>query len=238
MSPSTPEERAEMVGKPYRPLLGSVMWGQLATRPDLSFAVSILTRFQTNPGIEHWCALLHVLGYIRFTLDYALVYSRDVPLTPIGYGDANYAGCLDTRHLTSGYVFVMAGAPVCWSSKHQATVALSTVEAEYIVLTRAAQQQKWMYGWMAEVGLRQELPGTVYCDNRGAVDLTKNTKSHSKVKHIDIRHHFVRELVQKGELKVDFIRGTENPADLFTKPLPRDAHHCYLAELSILPVVA
>jgi hypothetical protein len=93
-----------------------------------------------------------------------------------------------------------------------------------------------MYAWMAEVRLEQPLPGTLYCDNRGAVDLTKNTKSHSKVKHIDIRHHFIRELVQKGGLKVDFIRGNENPADLFTKPLPRLAHEGYLAELNIRPV--
>ncbi|KAF7353204.1 Gag-Pol polyprotein [Mycena sanguinolenta] len=236
MCPSTPEEHAEMVGKPYRTLVGAVMWGQLATRPDLSFPVSILTRFQTNPGIEHWRALLHVLGYIRHTLDYALVYSRNGSLTPKGYGDADYAGCVDTRRSTSGYVFVMAGAPVSWSSKRQATVALSTVEAEYISLTRAAQQQKWMYSWMEEVGLKQELPGTLYCDNRGAVDLTKNTKAHSKVKHIDIRHHFIRELVQMGELNVNFIRGNENPADLFTKPLPRDAHHRYLAQLNIVRV--
>jgi hypothetical protein len=90
---------------------------------------------------------------------------------------------------------------------------------------------------MAEVGMKQELPGVLYGDNRGAVDLTKTTKSHSKVKHIDIRHHYIRELVQTGELKVDFIRGTENPADIFTKPLPRLAHERYLSELNICPVV-
>jgi hypothetical protein len=240
MSPTTPEDRAEMVGKPYRELLGSVMWGQLATRPDLSYAVSVLSRFQTNAGIEHWRALLHVLGYIRNTLNYGLIYSRDGSsgLLPVGYADSDYAACHDTRRSTSGHVFVMAGAPVCWSSKRQATVALSTVEAEYISLTRAAQQQKWMHAWMSEVNLEQPLPGTLYCDNQGAVDLTKNTKSHSKVKHIDIRHHYIRELVHNGELKVNFIRGDENPADLFTKPLPRLAHEGYLAELNICPVVA
>jgi hypothetical protein len=237
MSPTTPEDRAQMIGKPYREIVGSVMWGQLATRPDLSYSVSVFSRFQTNPGIEHWRALMHTAGYIRNTLDYGLIYSRDKPLTPFGYFDSDYAACIDTRRSTSGQVFVMAGAPVCWASKRQATVALSTVEAEYISLTRAAQQLKWMYSWMAEVGMKQELPGVLYGDNRGAVDLTKTTKSHSKVKHIDIRHHYIRELVQTGELKVDFIRGTENPADIFTKPLPRLAHERYLSELNICPVV-
>jgi hypothetical protein len=169
-------------------------------------------------------------------LDLTLVYSRDSPLTPVGYVDADYAGCQDTRCSTSGQVFVMAGTPVCWASKRQATVALSTVEAEYISLTRAVQQAKWMHAWMTEVGMEQELPGILHCDNCGTVDLTKTMKSHSKVKHIDIRHHYIWELIQKGELKVDFIRGNENPADLFTKPLPRLAHEGYLAQLNITPV--
>jgi hypothetical protein len=234
MCPTTPKERQLMVGKPYRVLLGSVMWAQLVTRPDLSFAVSILSRFQTNPGIEHWRALLHVMGYIRNTLDLGLTFSRDAgDIAPIGYVDADYGGCQDTRRSTSGQVFVMAGAPVSWASKRQATVALSTVEAEYISLTRAAQQPKWMYAWMSEAELEQPLPGVLYCDNRSAVDLTKTTKSHSKVKHIDIRHHFIRELIHEGTLKVESIRGDANPSDLFTKPLPRQAHEAYLAELNI-----
>jgi hypothetical protein len=225
-----------MLGKPYRTLLGSVMWGQLATHPDLSFSVSVLSRFQINPGIEHWRAPLHVLGYIRNTLDHGLTYSRDAPLVPTGYSDSDYTACHDTRRSTSGHVFVMAGSPVCWASKHQDTIAMSTVEAEYISLTRAAQQLKWMYSRMQEVGLEQPLPGILFCDNRGAVDLSKTTKSHSKVKHIDIRHHYIRELVHDGQIKVEFIRGNENPADLFTKPLPRVAHENYLTELNVRPV--
>jgi hypothetical protein len=152
------------------------MWAQLVTRPDLSFAVSILSRFQTNPGIEYWQALLHVMGYIHNTLDLRLTFSQDAgDIAPIGYVDADYSGCQDTHRSTSGQVFVMAGAPVSWASKHQASIALSTVEAEYISLTHAAQQLKWMYTWMSEAELKQPLPGVLYCDNRGAVDLTKTT---------------------------------------------------------------
>lgn len=233
MSPTNEAEQREMEDKPYRRVLGSVMWAQIATRPDLSFAVSLLARFQSNPGPAHWQALMHVIGYIRSTLDFGITYSKGESIQPAGYVDADYGGCRDTKRSTSGYIFMMAGGPVSWSSKRQATVALSTVEAEYVSLTRAAQQMKWMYSWMEEVGLPQEKPGILKGDNRGAVALTKNTRNHAKVKHIDIREHYIRELVHAGDLSVEFIRGNANPADLFTKPLPRDAHYRYLSELHI-----
>ena len=189
MSPKTESEKEVMNDKPYRPILGSVMWGQLATRPDLSFAVSLLSRFQANPGVDHWNALMHVIGYIKNTMDYGLTYSRGSDLSPIAFVDADYGGCKDTRRSTSGYVFLMAGGPVTWSSKRQTTVALSTVEAEYVAMSRCAQQMVWMQSWLDEVEIEHSLPGIIKGDNRGALALTKNTKDHGKVKHIDIRHH-------------------------------------------------
>ena len=129
-----------MLDKPYRPVLGSVMWGQLATCPDLAFSVSLLARFQADPGIDHWSALLHAMGYIKNTIDYGLTYNCDSELSPTAFVDADYGGCKDTRRSTSGYVFTMAGGTVTWSSKRQATVALSTVEAEYVAMSRCAQQ--------------------------------------------------------------------------------------------------
>lgn len=117
MSPKTDSEKKDMADKPYRPVLGSVMWGQLATRPDLSFAVSLLSRFQADPGVEHWKALLHVIGYVKNTINYGLTYSRDAEVTPLAYVDADYGGCRDTRRSTSGFVFLMAGGAVTWSSK-------------------------------------------------------------------------------------------------------------------------
>ena len=135
MSPKTNSEKQVMNDKPYHLILGSVMWEQLATHPDLSFPVSLLACFQANPGIEHWNVLVHVIRYIKNTLDYGLTYSRDAELSPHAYVDADYGGCWDTRRSTSGYVFIMAGGLVTWSSKQQATVALSTIEAEYVVMS-------------------------------------------------------------------------------------------------------
>jgi len=222
-----------MSNKPYRPILGSVMWGQLATRPDLSFAVSLLSRFQADPSIEHWNALMHVIGYIKNTLDYGLIYSRDYDITPLAYVDADYGGCRDTRRSTSGYVFTMAGGPVTWSSKRQATVALSTVEAEYVAMSRCAQQMVWMHTWLDEVGIEHVIPGVIKGDSRGAIALVKNTKDHGKVKHIDIRHHYIRELVKAETITFKQIPSADNLADLFTKPLARDTHHRLLKNLNI-----
>lgn len=233
MSPKTESEKKMMNDKPYRSVLGSVMWGQLATRPDLSFSVSMLARFQADPGIEHWNALMHVIGYIKNTIDYGLTYSRDAELSPHAFVDADYGGCRDTRRSTSGFVFMMAGGPVTWSSKRQATVALSTVEAEYVAMSRCAQQMVWIHSWLNEVQVEYSVPGLLKGDNRGAIALTKNTKDHGKVKHIDIRHHYIRELLQSGAITVEQVSSSDNLADLFTKPLPRDQHHHILTALNI-----
>ncbi len=128
---------------------------------------------------------------------------------------------------------MMAGCPISWSSKRQTTVALLTVESEYILVSRGGQQMKWMYSWLEEIGLPQEKPANMWGNNRGSVNLTKTSKSHAKVKHIDIRHHYICVLVSNNEVKLNFIRGNKNPANIFTKPLPRDAHYCCLAALNI-----
>lgn len=233
MSPKTSSEKKGMDDKPYRSILGSVMWGQLATRPDLAFSISLLARFQANPGIEHWKALIHVVGYIRNTLDYGLTYSRDFDISPTAFVDADYGGCKDTRRSTSGYVFTMAGGAVTWSSKRQSTVALSTVEAEYVAMSRCAQQMSWIHSWLDEVKVEYSLPGLIKGDNQGAIALTKNTKDHGKVKHIDIRHHYIRELIYSGTITLEQVPSADNLADLFTKPLSRDHHQRFLTALNI-----
>jgi len=140
MSPKTDSERKEMADKPFQPVLGSVMWGQLVTHPNLSFAVSLLSRFQADSRIKHWKSLLHVIRYIKNTINYGLTYSHDANLNPLAYVDADYRGCQDTWRSTSGYIFTMAGGAVTWSSKRQATIALSTVKAEYVAMSQCAQQ--------------------------------------------------------------------------------------------------
>jgi hypothetical protein len=127
----------------------------------------------------------------------------------------------------------MAGGAVSWSSKRQATVALSTVEAEYVSMSRCAQQMVWMQNWLDEVTIQHDMPGVIKGDSRGAIALTKNTKDHGKIKHINIRHHYIRELVKSGAVILDQVPSSDNLADLFTKPLSRDHHHRLLSSLNI-----
>ena len=223
-SPKTDEDYHFMKDKPYREALGSCMWVQVATRLDIAFAISVLSRFQSNPGPAHWKAMLHLLAYLKGTINYRITYSRGGDLSPIGFVDADYAGDVDTRRSTSGYVFTMAGGPVSWSSKRQATVALSTTEAEYMSLTRTAQQVLWTYSFMSEVGLTREFPAILHGDNTSSIALTLNTKGHARAKHIDIRHHYIRERVSKGEIKVLHVPSEDNLADILTKPLQRITH--------------
>ena len=232
-SPKTDEDRHYMKDKPYREALGSCMWAQVATRPDIAYALSVLARFQTNPGPAHWKAMLHLLAYLKGTLHYKITYQRGGNIDPIGFVDADYAGDIDMRRSTSGYVFTMASGPVSWSAKRQATVALSTTEAEYMALTRAAQQALWMFSFMSEVGLTRTFPAILHGDNAASIALTLNTKGHARAKHIDIRHHYIRERVAEGEIGLVQIPSEENLADIFTKPLPRVIHQKLVRALKL-----
>ncbi|EDR06651.1 retrovirus-related pol polyprotein [Laccaria bicolor S238N-H82] len=231
--PKTDEDRHYMKDKPYREALGSCMWAQVATRPDIAYALSVLARFQGNPGPAHWKAMLHLLAYLKGTIGYKITYNRGGSLDPIGFVDADYAGDVDTRRSTSGYVFTIAGGPVSWSAKRQATVALSTTEAEYMALTHAAQQALWMYSFMSEIGLARKFPAILHGDNAASIALTLNTKGHARAKHIDIRHHYIRERVAEGEIGLVQIPSEENLADIFTKPLPRITHQKLVRALKL-----
>jgi hypothetical protein len=222
--PTTDEDRRYMVDKPYREVLGKMNWAAGGTRPDIAYATGTLSRYQSNPGPAHWRAMLHLMAYVKGTLDYSITYHRGTPITPVTYADASYADDFDTRRSTAGYGVWMAGGLVSWSSKRQPTVALSTTEAEYMSMTRAAQQLTWMYAYLDEVGLPQEYPYAIFGDNAPAIALTKNTKGHARAKHIDVRYHYIRERVNEGIAAVEHVPSDKNLADIFTKQLPRHTH--------------
>ena len=116
---------------PYASVVGSLMYAQTCTRPDISFAVGMLGRYQSNPGMDHWKAAKKVLRYLQGTKDYMLMYRKSDQLEAIGYTDSDYAGCVDTRKSTFGYIFLLAGGVVSWKSGKQSVIATSTMEAEF-----------------------------------------------------------------------------------------------------------
>ena len=220
MSPSSEAERMEMSRVLYASAVGSLMFAMICTRPDIAQAVGAVSRFMANPGKEHWNTVKRILRYIRGTSDAALCYGGS-DLTVRGYVDSDFAGDLDKRKSTTGYVFTLAGGAVSWVSKLQTVVALSTTEAEYMAATQACKESVWIQRLLEELGHKQEKI-TLFCDNQSALHIARNPAFHSRTKHIGVQYHFVREVVEDGCVDMQKIHTTENLADVMTKSINID----------------
>ena len=213
----------------YQSAVGSLMYLAVSTRPDIAFTVNILARFNSNPQKEHWTALKRVLRYLKGTLNHGILYKQDGSDKCIGYSDADWAGDTSDRKSTSGYIFMLSGGAISWSSRKQKCVALSTAEAEYVALSGAVQECIWLRQLEAELGSTSEGPTLILEDNQSAIAMAKNPQFHGRAKHIDIRHHFVREQVALGNIRLDYCSTTEMTADMLTKGLNCE-RYCKLRE--------
>jgi Reverse transcriptase (RNA-dependent DNA polymerase) len=231
MDEPTNDELKEMDDKPYINLVGSLMYAMVATRPDLAFAVGALGKFSAKPRLQHWNAAKHVLRYVKATLDFNLTFGANEMRELHGFCDADWAGDIDTRRSTTGYVFLMDGGAVSWSSKRQPTVALSTTEAEYMSATQATKEACWLRKLLADLGRKPEQATFIQCDSQGAIALIGNPVQHTRTKHIDIQHHFVREQVEAGAVKFSYCPTETMIADVLTKGLPHSIHYRLLSGL-------
>nr|KYP42748.1 Retrovirus-related Pol polyprotein from transposon TNT 1-94 [Cajanus cajan] len=220
MSPSNEAERMEMSRVPYASAVGSLMYAMICTRPDIAQAVGAVSRFMADPGREHWSIVKRILRYIKGTSDVALCFEGSEFFVR-GYVDSDFAGDLDKRKSTTGYVFTLAGGAVSWLSKLQTVVALSTTEAEYMAATQACKEAIWIQRLLEELGHKQEKI-TVYCDSQSALHIARNPAFHSRTKHIGIQYHFVREVVEEGKVDMQKIHTKDNIADVMTKPVNTD----------------
>lgn len=217
LSPSTDDQKKQMEGIPYANAVGALMYAMVCTRPDISHAVSMVSRYMHNPGKGHWQAVKWILRYIHGTVDVGLKFQRDdMSKQLVGYVDSDYAGDLDKRRSTTGYVFTLAGGPVSWRSTLQSTVALSTTEAEYMAVTEAFKEAIWLQGLIKDLGIVQKNVN-IFCDSQSAICLAKNQVHHGRTKHIDVRFHFIREIIDEGNILLQKIQTAENPADMLTK---------------------
>jgi len=228
-------EIEEMRKVPYCEALGSLMWMQVTTRPDLSYPVNLLAHFVHNLGKAYWNALKHVLGYIKRTLDYAIRYRTGATLDPVEYVDSDFAGCKNIRRSTEGNIFVVAGGPVSWKTKRQDTVVLLTVEAKFMAFSQAITQALWLLKYFEEIGLPVTRPVTIHADNNRAIALSTNDENHWHTKHINVHHHFVKEHAEANEVNFKYIPSALNMADFLTKPLPRDAIQKTIVALDLGP---
>jgi len=194
-----------------------------ATRPDLMYAVSLVSRFMESPTEVHHQAVKKILRYLKGTVNYGLFYKKSEINVLVGFSDSDYAGDLDDHKSTSGYVFLLSGAAVSWSSKKQPVVTLSTTEAEFIAAAACACQGIWLRRILEEVKCTQLGPLMLFCDNSSAIKLSKNPVLHGRSKHIDVRFHFLRDLAKEGAVELCYCKSDEQIADIFTKPLKVDS---------------
>ena len=207
----------------YRSLVGKLLYLSVVSRPDLSFVVSNLGQFLSNPGKAHWLGAKRVLRYLKDCSDYRLVYhSRDSAgeLVLSGYSDSDWGSDLDDRRSVSGYLFSLGSGVIRWKSKKQPTVALSSAEAEYLGLSSSAQEAMFLRSLLAGLGITDLPVTTIYGYNQASLALAENPRNHGRAKHIDIRYHYLRDLVAEQHVAVLYVGTGENVADLMTKNLP------------------
>ncbi|GKC50838.1 retrotransposon protein, putative, ty1-copia subclass [Tanacetum coccineum] len=192
LCPKTDEELDKMSRVPYASAIGSIMYAMTCTRPDVSFALSMVSRHQQNPGEGYWTAVKNILKYLRNTKDRFLVYGGEEELRVTGYCDASWQTNKDDSRSQSGWVFLLNRGAVTWKSSKQDTMADSKCESEYIAACEAS---------------------------KSAVALTKKPKDHGKSKHIERKYHFIRSKVEEGHAIVKDIQSEDNPVDLFTKAM-------------------
>lgn len=227
---ATTDEFQDKVNQiPYREAVGSLLFLARVSRPDIEYAVNRASQFLTNFSEEHWQAVKRIFRYLCGTKNFGITYgSSGSEGNLTGFTDADYAGCLDTRRSTSGFVFMFHGGPVTWSSQRQGVVSLSTTEAEYIALAHGVKESIWLKNMFCQLGVTINCV-SIFVDNQSAIKLANNPEFHKRTKHIEVRYHFTREVFERGDIDLIYINSKDQLADLFTKPLGKLQHH-YLRE--------
>lgn len=230
-SPSSTSAIAAMRNIPYHEAIGSLMWASLGTRPDILFAVTSLSRFTKNPGEEHWNELKRVFRYLKGTKDLWLKFGGNSKEL-VGYADAD-GNMTEDRHAITGYAFILNGGAISWASKHQEIVTLSTTESEYVAATHATKEGLWLRSLLTQVFYPLHDPTTLFSDNQSAIALTKDQQYHARMKHIDIRYHLIRWVVNEGTFRLVYCPTNDMVADVLTEALPSAKVKHFASELGL-----
>lgn len=204
----------------YRRLIGSLRY-LLHTRPDLAYSVGVASRYMQSPNQSYFQHVKHILRYVKGTVNLGLRYGRQGGDSLVGYSDSSHATDQADGRSTTGMVFYYGDALVSWNSQKQKTVALSSCEAEFMAATATACQAIWLKGLLGELTKSEEKTVLLLVDNRSSIALMKNPVFHGRSKHINTRFHFIRECIERGEVRVEHVSGEEQKADILTKALPR-----------------
>ncbi|GJY21923.1 retrovirus-related pol polyprotein from transposon TNT 1-94 [Tanacetum coccineum] len=203
----------------YRGMIGSLLY--LTARPDIMFSVCLYARFKGDPKTSHHEAVKRIFRYVKGTVHLGLWYPKGSDIETIVYADSDHAGDYVDQKSTSGICTFMGCCLTSWFLKKQTALAISTTEAKYVSARNECQQALWMKQDLVDYGIRLDDIPIMY-DNKGAIDLGNNPVQHSRTKHIEIRHHFLRDNVQKGNISIEKVSSEDNIADILTKPLKRE----------------
>ena len=233
-SPTTTQQIAHMRNIPYQEAVGSLIYASLGTRPDITYAVQTVSCFSKNPGQAHWEAVKRIFRYLKGTKELWLSYGGEEKELR-GYADAD-GSMAEDRHAISGYAFLLHGGAVSWAAKRQEIVSLSTTESEYVAVTHASKEALWLRSLITQLFDVTLDPTTLFSDNQSAIALTKDHQYHPRTKHIDIRFHFIRWIIENGFIRLIYCPTDDMLADTLTKALPSPKVKHFAVELGLVLV--
>ena len=203
---------------PYRQLIGSLMYCSSHTRPDITFSTCYLSRFMNHPSDTHWIYGKRILRYLKGTTSYGICFDGSLPLEITGYCDSDWGSNKEDRKSVIGFTYLICGGAISWKSKVHSSVALSTCEAEYVAISEAVKELLWIKQLFTELGIIMSTPN-LFTDNRAAQFMAMNDYITARTKHIDIKHHFIRDCIKEGMLNLRYIQSRFNVSDNLTKAL-------------------
>ncbi|RVW58138.1 Retrovirus-related Pol polyprotein from transposon TNT 1-94 [Vitis vinifera] len=231
-------EKKDMERFPYASTVGSLMYAQVCTHSNIAYIVGMLCRYLSNLGMDHWKKTKRVKRYLQRTKYYILTYRRSSHLEIVGYSNSDFAGCLNSRRSTSGYIFMLAGGAISWKSVKQTLIVSSTMEAKFIAYYEASKHGIWLQNFITQLRIVDgiEKPLRINCDNKAAELYSKNNGSLSKSKHIDIKFLVVKERVQSLQVSIEHISINSMIADLLTKGLPPKVYHEHVTHMGVVHI--
>ncbi|WOH06349.1 hypothetical protein DCAR_0625775 [Daucus carota subsp. sativus] len=220
----------------YQRLVGRLIYLS-HTRPDIAYAVSVVSRFMHNPGKQHMDAVVRILRYLKSAPGKGLLFSKHGNTDILGYSDSSWAEKGD-RKSTSGYLTFVGGNLVTWKSKKQKVVSLSSAEAEYRAMVKGICELLWLKGLMGELGFSSQSPMKLFCDNQSAIKIAENPVQHDRTKHVEIDRNFIYEKLENNEVEVPYVSTKRQLADMLTKALSHSDFADSLVKLGIYDIYA
>ena len=221
----------------YQKLVGKLIYLTI-TRPDISFAVSLVSQYMHAPTVVHLCMVKRILRYLKKTIGRGIVMRRNGHTDIIGFSDSDWAGNTIDRRSTTGYCMFVGGNLVSWKSKKQPVVARSSAEAEYRAMAAASCEMVWLKNLLTDLGFSPTSPMKLFCDNQAAMHIAANPVFHERTKHIEVDCHFIRQQVQSKVIQTHYIRSSDQLADAFTKVLSSTVFHRLMFKLGSIDPLA